>query len=224
MKRNWRNCQQGFALLVMLAAVSLVAVACAAGPKGGATPPNLGRVAATASASATGIATPAAAGPEAAPDNAPLAEFLLPKFSVSGKIVVKGIDPATNTMQPPDNKDDVAYYDFTPRPGSRCQGPDKCPNTVLSGHVDWYTGQTGVFWKLKDLKDGDAVQLKLQDGKLYTYKVVANTVYKAASAPVEEILSDTPQEAVTLITCEGVFNKSLQEYDSRRVVRAVLQS
>ena len=34
-------------------------------------------------------------------------------------------------------------------------------------------------------------------------------------------LGDTPQESVTLITCEGVFDRTAAEYDKRRVVRAV---
>jgi len=90
--------------------------------------------------------------------------------------------------------------------------------------VDWYTGQTGVFWHLKDLNEGDEVDLTLADGSVLKYQVVANTVYKDEDAPVADILSDTPQESVTLITCDGVFNKTLQEYNSRRIVRAVREA
>jgi len=169
--------------------------------------------------SATNVPTPVAL-----PDQSPLASFSLPRFKVSGNIVVKGIDPATNEMQSPDNKDDVAYYGFSGHPGFGCASAGKCANAVLSGHVDWYTGQTGVFWHLKDLNEGDEVDLTLADGSVLKYQVVANTVYKDEDAPVADILSDTPQESVTLITCDGVFNKTLQEYNSRRIVRAVREA
>jgi len=172
------------------------------------------------------------AAPAQPPDDAPLAEFRMrgssddkgKPFEVSGKIIVMGIDPKTNVMQSPNNKDDVAYYDFSTHPGNGCSGPSKCANTVLSGHVDWFTGQTGVFWNLRFLKEGDRIDLKLADGVMYEYKVVPSSVYKDAEAPIQDTLGDTPQESVTLITCDGVFNKQLQEYNSRRIVRAVRQA
>jgi hypothetical protein len=55
----------------------------------------------------------------------------------------------------------------------------------------------------------------------YKYKVVANTVYKDEDAPIQEILGDTAQESVTMITCAGDFDPKSQEYNNRRVVRAV---
>jgi LPXTG-site transpeptidase (sortase) family protein len=201
---------------LLLAAIAPLALACSKKPQTSKEP--------SAVSSATVAPTTAAASPTTPPDNAPLVEFRLPKFDVSGKVVVMGVDPATNVMQSPSNKDDVAYYDFTTHPGFGCQGQGKCANTVLSGHVDWYTGQVGVFWHLKDLKEGDDIELKLADGVQFKYKVVANTVYPDKEAPVQDIIGDTPQESVTLITCDGVFNKQLQEYNARRIVRAVREA
>lgn len=207
--------------LTTLAILALALLAaCTSGPKSSGQ--TFGSLTSTAPAAAT--TTTAAATPAAAPDDSPVAEFMLPKFNISGSIVVMGVDPATNVMQSPANKDDVAYYDFSGRPGFGCPSVGKCVNTVLSGHVDWYTGQVGVFWHLKDLGEGDQVDLKLKDGTLYKYKVVANTIYKSEDAPVQDIIGDTPQESLTLITCDGVFNKTLQEYNSRRIVRAVREA
>jgi LPXTG-site transpeptidase (sortase) family protein len=203
----------GAALLVLAAA------ACSGGENGGGH--TFGDLPASNSAQNVATAVPA---PVAMPDQSPLAAFSLPRFSVSGNVVVKGIDPSTNIMQSPDNKDDVAYYSFSGHPGFGCASAGRCANAVLSGHVDWYTGQTGVFWHLKDLNQGDEVDLTLQDGTVLKYQVVANTIYKSEEAPVADILGDTAQESVTLITCDGVFNKSLQEYNSRRIVRAVREA
>jgi LPXTG-site transpeptidase (sortase) family protein len=140
----------------------------------------------------------------------------VPKINVDAKFVTLGIIASTNTMDSPKNKDDVGYYDFTPRPSYG-------GNTVISGHVDWYTGQTGVFWDLKKLATGDEVQIVLQDGKTYTYKVTETHLYddsELTDSVVDSIIGDTPKEAVTIITCEGVFNQAAAEYNKRRVVRA----
>jgi LPXTG-site transpeptidase (sortase) family protein len=185
--------------------------------------------AATATPSIVTPSATVAAAPTTPPDNAPLAEFKMhgaddgkgKPFDMTAKIIVLGVDPKTNVMQSPNNKDDVAYYDFTTHPGNGCTAPSKCANTVLSGHVDWFTKETGVFWNLKDLKNGDEIDIKLTDGMSYQYKVVANTVYKDEDAPIQEILGDTAQESVTMITCAGDFDPKSQEYNNRRVVRAV---
>jgi LPXTG-site transpeptidase (sortase) family protein len=204
----------------LLAIVALpLAIACTSKPKSsGPTFGSLSGITAVPGSSAT------AGGTSSPPDDAAVTQFLLPKFSVSGNVVVKGVDPKTNEMLSPDNKDDVAYYDFSGHPGYGCPSAGKCANAVFSGHVDWYTKEVGVFWHLKDLSEGDEIDLKLADGALFKYKVVANTIYKSSEAPVQEILGDTPQESVTLITCDGVFDKQLQEYNSRRIVRAVREA
>jgi LPXTG-site transpeptidase (sortase) family protein len=169
----------------------------------------------TATTSPTPSPTPSTPSPTPTetPDDSPMARLVIPNAKVDAKFVTLGIIAATNTMDSPKNKDDVGYYDFTPR-------PTYGGNTVLSGHVDWYTGQTGVFWYLKDLKNGDDIQIALQDGKTLHYTVTDTQLYDDADAPVDDILGDTPVESVTLITCEGVFNQAAAEYNKRRVIRA----
>ena len=142
-----------------------------------------------------------------------MARLEVPKININAKFVTLGIIASTNTMDSPKNKDDVAYYDFTPRPGYG-------GNTVLSGHVDWFTGQTGVFWDLKKLEKGDELDIVLEDSKKYRYKVTETGLYNNDDAPIDQILGDTPVESVTMITCEGSFNPSSAEYNKRRVVRA----
>src|SRR5581483_9395870 len=126
----------------------------------------------SAAASSSPSPTPStpSATPTETPDDSPMARLVIPKINVNAKFVTLGIIAATNTMDSPKNKDDVAYYDFSPRPSYG-------GNTVLSGHVDWFTGQTGVFWDMKRLEPGDEVDLTLQDGKVFKYKVKDNQLY-----------------------------------------------
>ncbi len=154
---------------------------------------------------------PAALFPTPSPD-ARIARLIIPAAKVNAPVQVKGVN-ARNEMENPDGKDNVAWYDFTGRPGFGS-------NAVFSGHVDWFTGQQGVFWYLRDLKQGDQIVVKMSDGTDLKYQVTSNETYPADSAPVAEIIGPTTKDTVTLITCDGVFNRSSQEYDKRRVVRA----
>jgi len=44
--------------------------------------------------------------------------------------------------------------------------------------------------------------------------------YSLPGAPVQDIVGPTPNEVVTLITCEGTFNTRTREYDKRLIIRA----
>ena len=91
---------------------------------------------------------------------------------------------------------------------------------MFSGHVDWYTGELGVFGQVKELKDGDEILVKLSDGMEIKYKVVSTTLYKSADAPIDKIVGRTEKDSLTFITCEGTFDRGAQDYSHRRVVRA----
>jgi LPXTG-site transpeptidase (sortase) family protein len=167
----------------------------------------------------------ATADPEAVAEKAPdvpalprpdagaqLARLVIPGAKVNHRIVVRGLT-ARREMEDPGGKDDVAWYNFSALPGYGS-------NAVLSGHVDWYTGQPGVFWYLRDLKEGDEVQVQYTDGMVLRYRVNRIEVYGTDDAPVAEITSPTPTDTLTMITCDGVFSKSTREYTKRRVVWA----
>ncbi len=167
-------------------------------------------------------ATPAAAeeqgeepaGPQfpAPNENAQLARLVIPKAKVNHRFVVKGLDDKRE-MEDPGGKDDVAWYNFSTAPGFGS-------NAVLSGHVDWYTGQRGVFWFLRDLKEGDEAEVQYDDGMVLIYRVVRVEVYNTKDAPVAEITGPTVKDMLTMITCDGVFQRAIQDYTQRRVVFA----
>lgn len=143
---------------------------------------------------------------------AQLVRIVIPKAKVDHRIVTKGLTPRRE-MEDPGGKDDVAWYNFSTLPGFGS-------NAVLSGHVDWYTGERGVFWYLRDLKEGDEVQVHYSDGMMITYRVTRSEVYGANNAPVAEITGPTTSDRLTMITCDGVFQRSSGDYTDRRVVYA----
>jgi LPXTG-site transpeptidase (sortase) family protein len=94
-------------------------------------------------------------------------------------------------------------------------------NSVMSGHVDW--GQnTAVFWGLRQLRTGDVLQVRGADGEVHAYAVEWNERFSARQAPVQRLVGGTEDAVLTLITCEGVYDRTIRDYTERRVVRARL--
>ena len=127
-------------------------------------------------------------------------------------IVTKGLTPRRE-MEDPGGKDSLAWYNFSTLPGFGSKA-------VFSGHVDWFTGERGVFWFLRDLREGDEAEVHYSDGMKLVYKVIRVEVYGANNAPVEQITGPTDGDILTMITCDGVFSRSSGDYNQRRVVVA----
>ena len=145
-------------------------------------------------------------------EDATLVRLVIPKAKVNHRFVIKGLNERRE-MEEPGGKDDVAWYNFSTRPGFGS-------NAVLSGHVDWYTGDLGVFWFLRDLREGDEAEVHYSDGMVLKYRVFRVEVYGTGDAPVAEITGPTDKDQLTMITCDGVFQRSTRDYTQRRVVFA----
>jgi LPXTG-site transpeptidase (sortase) family protein len=147
------------------------------------------------------------------PSDAPIERFLIPKYDVDAPVTVKKID-GNGVMENPDGPWDVAWYEFSGRPGFGS-------NAVFSGHVDYINVGAAVFWNVSDLVDGDIVEVRLTDGTLYQFRVFDRYEVEAA-ADVSQIVAPTEEDIVTLITCIGSFNAGTGSYDKRLIVRAKL--
>ena len=92
-------------------------------------------------------------------------------------------------------------------------------NAVIDGHVDSKT-RTAVFWDLRKLKPGDEIIVVGSDGVERKFVVKLLESYKRAEAPLDRIFGAAPGVHLNLITCDGVFDRSRQEYDKNLVVYA----
>jgi LPXTG-site transpeptidase (sortase) family protein len=148
------------------------------------------------------------------PSDAPIAKLVISRFGIAAPVQVKGVD-AGNIMESPDGPTNVAWYDFSSKPG-------RAGNAVFSGHVDYINYGEAVFWHLKDLVAGDTIEVHLQDGTLYKYAV--ETLTSVQADPTEDQLRDiigpSTNDIITLITCGGTFSQETHQYDHRTVVRA----
>ena len=144
--------------------------------------------------------------------DAAIVQIALPRFDVEAPVVVMGVDDS-GAMETPSGPWEVAWYDFTARPGAGS-------NAVFSGHVDaLYTGNPGpaVFYNLKDLEQGDMIEVRLEDGTLYQYQVSARYSVDPKTADVGKIVGPTERDVITLITCGGNLGT---EYDQRLIILA----
>jgi LPXTG-site transpeptidase (sortase) family protein len=158
---------------------------------------------------------PASAAPSSAPGVHPaVTRLVIPAIAVNAPVVVKGIDDQ-HAMETPDGPAQVAWYDFSSRPGTG-------GNAVFAGHVDYKDVGPAVFWRLEELKPGDLIEAHLDDGTTFHFRVTSKETFDATTAPVKQIVGPTSKDSVTLITCTGQFDWLTQRYDQRLVVRAEL--
>ncbi len=101
-------------------------------------------------------------------------------------------------------------------------------NVVMAGHVDYWNVGPAVFWDVRYLPAGEVIRVVGDDGKNYEYAVEWTQSYLADQLTPEviqgEIVGDTGEETLTLITCGGEFDPATGEYNERWVVRANLIS
>src|SRR5579884_1938256 len=140
------------------------------------------------------------------------ARLEIPSIGVDAQVVELALRD-DGSMPSPDGPDPVAWYDFSPTPGEP-------GNTVFAGHRDWHTGVTGVFWRLGELNPGDQVSVVLADGSEVDYAVKLSVLMGPNDMSIADVVGQTDDEMITLITCEGSFDPSSREYDKRRVVWA----
>jgi len=150
--------------------------------------------------------------PAAGASSAPLERLIIPSVRIDAPVVVKGLDE-NSVMESPDNAWDVAWYDFSARPGAG-------GNAVFSGHVDYVNVGPAVFWRLKELQAGDRIDVRFADGDSLSYGVTALNTFDAATAPIDRIVGPTSTDSITLITCAGTFDQRTRQYDKRLIVRA----
>lgn len=141
------------------------------------------------------------------------ARLRIDRLSVDADLVTLGIDVETGNMAAPDGPDLIGWYDFTGRPGAGSG------NAVFAGHRDWSGQGPAIFADLEQLESGDVVDIELTEGSLVRYRVMAAETYPVGELDMREILAQTDEETITLITCAGEFLDA--DYTERHIVRAV---
>lgn len=116
------------------------------------------------------------------------------------------------TMEtPPLYEHITGWYKHGPTPGEI--GP-----SIIVGHVDTYKGPS-VFYRLKQMKPGDIIEVTRADNKVVKFKVTGLQQFEQnENFPTEKVYGNIDHAGIRLITCGGTYNKKTQKYSHNTVV------
>ena len=167
---------------------------------------------------AVGTAVPFAPNPAAvaAPlrASAPMT-IQIPAIGVDAPVMRLDLNADGTVQVPPlDNHNLAGWFDRSVTPGAK-------GTSVILGHVDDYAGPS-VFFGIKNLRKGDAIDVVRADGRTAVFEV--DGVQKAAKTnfPSSDVYGSVPYPALRLVTCGGPFDERTGEYLDSIVVYAHL--
>ncbi|WP_344446509.1 class F sortase [Kitasatospora nipponensis] len=165
----------------------------AASPATAATPDAPGTAGAgQAPAGGAGGTTP----PPATRTASPPVHLTIARIGVDAPVVDTGLNTDGTVEVPPmDRPSEVGWYRGTPTPGQ--VGP-----AVLLGHIDTRQGPA-VFNRLPQLRPGDRIDIRRQDGSTVSFQVRELHDYAKTAFPTELVYGNTPGPQLRLITCGG---------------------
>ncbi|MBM2617714.1 class F sortase [Actinoplanes sp. LDG1-06] len=185
-----------------------------AGITAGATATSATTTGATKAATKNGTAERPAGDPfgsiAAAPTGAPT-RLRVGAIKIDTPLETLKIGP-DGALQPPKKFALAGWYADGTAPGDN--GP-----AVIAGHVDSREGPA-VFYRLRDLTTGDRIDV-VRGGATLSFTVTAIRWYPKTEFPTEEVYGPTPDRQLRLITCGGVFDRTLRSYRDNLVVYAV---
>ena len=144
------------------------------------------------------------------------AALIVEKAQIDAEIEVQQI--ADGVMQNPSGPWIVAWYEQTAELGV-------LGNVVMAGHVDYWNVGPSVFFNLRDMVEGDEIEVVGENQTSYYYAVEWNETFgldELTSGTIGDLVGPTEDPVLTLITCGGEFDYASGEYLSRTVVRANL--
>ena len=158
-------------------------------------------------ATATGPATAPTTGPATAPVApstsapapvavSPPARLLIPRIGVDAPVDSGGLNAdGTVEVPPADRPGQVDWYRNGPAPGE--VGP-----AVILGHLDTRKGPA-VFHRLPQLRPGDRIDVRRQDGSTVTFRVRELLQAPKTGFPTQAVYGNTDTPQLRLVTCGG---------------------
>lgn len=135
----------------------------------------------------------------------------IPVIKVDAAVELVGLTP-DNSMDVPKSPADVAWFKLGTRPGDK-------GSAVIAGHYGrWKNGQVSVFDDLHKLKKGDKLSVKDDKGATITFVVRESRNYDPNANAAAVFGSNDGQSHLNLVTCEGVWDATTQNYSQRLVI------
>jgi sortase (surface protein transpeptidase) len=163
----------------------------------------------------TPTATPAVADAAVVPPAPPALPLVLsiPAIDVQTDIIRLG-QHRDGTVEVPQRPAEAGWFDLGPPPGTP-------GSSVILGHVDSVSGPA-VFARLDELRPGDRIDVRLDDGTTVQFRVHSLATYANADFPAQKVYGRQGRSQLNLVTCGGVYDASRGGYQSNVVVNARL--
>ncbi|HSK97340.1 MAG TPA: class F sortase, partial [Euzebyales bacterium] len=140
-------------------------------------------------------------------------EVRIPAIGIEAPVIRLGLN-GDGTLEVPEAFDVAGWWTGGARPGEG--GP-----AVVVGHVDSHSGP-GVFYRLRDLRPGDRIELRGRGGRVVQFSVDRLEQHPKDAFPTAAVYGDTRRPTLRLITCGGAFDRSARSYVDNVVVYASL--
>lgn len=134
----------------------------------------------------------------------------IPRINVDAIFESVGVTP-DGAMAVPKGPNDVAWFEFGPRPG-------EVGSSVVAGHYGWKNGIPAVFDDLHRLQSGDKLSVVDDKDTNMTFVVREVRTYKENADAGDVFGSSDGRAHLNLITCGGVWNKTKKSYADRIIV------
>ncbi|SCF27849.1 Sortase family protein [Micromonospora viridifaciens] len=160
--------------------------------------------------------TPGAAEPARArqPASRPVS-LSLPAIGVTAPIIPVGQAKDGSVDVPPlSQHDQTGWYDRGPVPGE----PGRA---IIVGHVDTKSGPA-VFYRLRELKPGDRIEVTRADQRVVTFTVDAVEYFDKAHLPADRVYGNDGPPGLRLITCGGEWVGGRTGYEDNVIAFASL--
>jgi len=140
--------------------------------------------------------------------------LIIPKINLDAAVEQVGLD-SQGRMDVPKDPWNVAWYDKGFRPGEN-------GSAVIAGHLDTATS-AAVFYQLDGLVPGDDIYVNDDRGKQYHFVVSNKESYPFDRFPLEAVFASEGRAQLNLVTCQGVFDLSAQNYSNRLVIYSEME-
>jgi Sortase domain len=150
---------------------------------------------------------------EALPPSPPVS-IRIPRIKVASRLTRLDLAPG-GTLEAPADFGRAGWFEAGPEPGQ--VGP-----AVIAGHVD-STGGPAVFYRLRELREGDQIEVERADGRRLVFVVEGRDQLPKDEFPTEAVFGPVPWPALRLITCGGSFDRRAGSYRDNVIVSARLR-
>ncbi len=175
--------------------IALTACGTAGEPASPASPAPTATASATEPSASDASTTEASAPDEQVMDASAPVRVQIPSVGLDAALIRTGIrDDGVLEVPPGEEGSPASWYDGSPTPGER-------GTSVLLGQVNSTTDESGVFFDLPRLVEGDEVMVTREDGSTAVFEVYRSETVAKDAFPTRAVYAPVPGAELRLITC-----------------------